>query len=224
MPTGQGLPYEQENSVSISLYQSALRTGAPLRARYADGSSHDVDVTRWCGPARGADNTLLARLNGNVLDVGCGPGRLAHAAAGVAECALGIDIAPAAVRLARAAGANAVLCSVFGNVPDAGSWDWVLLVDGNIGIGGNPARLLSRCAELVAPTGLVHVELAAEGGLRSGALRLVHRGAHGEWFPWSTVGIGAADEVAAAAGMQVRTLWSAEDEGGPRWFAVLAKS
>ena len=34
----------------------------------------------------------------------------------------------------------------------------MLLADGNIGIGGRPARLLQRCAQLLAPGGQILVE------------------------------------------------------------------
>src|SRR5262249_61510991 len=74
------------------------------------------------------------------LDVGSGPGRLTVA---LAECgipALGIDVTPYAVHLARAAGALTLLRDVFGRVPGAGRWMTVLLADGNIGIGGEPVR------------------------------------------------------------------------------------
>lgn len=198
--------------------------GDVVQVHSADGRSHVLDAGRWLGPARGADLALLSGIDRPALDVGCGPGRLVAALAGRGVAALGVDIDAVAVRMTCEAGGAAVRRSVFRRLPGEGRWGHALLIDGNIGIGGSPARLLRRCAELIAPTGLVHVELAAQGGLRSGALRLVYRGAHGAWFPWSTVGISAADEVAAAAGLRVQKLWSADDEGGPRWFAVLAKA
>ena len=53
--------------------------------------------------------------------------------------------------------------SVFQPVPGEGGWDTVLLADGNIGIGGDPVALLTRCRELLAPAGRVLVELDPPG-------------------------------------------------------------
>jgi hypothetical protein len=39
----------------------------------------------------------------------------------------------------------------------------VLLLDGNIGIGGDPHRLLRRVRELLTPTGRLLVELDVDG-------------------------------------------------------------
>ena len=42
------------------------------------------------------------------------------------------------------AGGPALVRSVFETLPGEGRWDTVLLMDGNIGIGGDPAALLGR--------------------------------------------------------------------------------
>src|SRR5215216_5046549 len=66
---------------------------------------------------------------------------------------LGLDLSPVAVRLARARGAEAIMRSVFADVPRDGTWRTALLLDGNIGIGGAPEALLARARALVAPGG-----------------------------------------------------------------------
>ncbi|MDP9442781.1 MAG: hypothetical protein M3P34_11540, partial [Actinomycetota bacterium] len=53
--------------------------------------------------------------------------------------------------------------SVFGALPGEGRWATALLIDGNIGIGGDPVALLRRVAELLRPAGVVLVELDAPG-------------------------------------------------------------
>ena len=210
--------------MSAALLDEGFRTSLPLRVRYVDGGCVPLALHRWLGRARGADAALLSRAAGPTLDVGCGPGRLVAALTRAGVPALGIDIAPAAIRLTRRAGGQAVLASVFDEVPEAGEWAVVVLADGNIGIGGDPVRLLRRTAELLRPGGCVLVELAAPStGLQLQRVRLEdHAGRTGSWFDWAVLGVDAVTEVAAAADLAVGETWSSpDDEGGPRWFASL---
>ena len=48
-------------------------------------------------------------------------------------------------------------------LPGHGRWRHLLLADGNVGIGGDPRRLLRRCRELLGPDGRLHAELAPPG-------------------------------------------------------------
>lgn len=65
--------------------------------------------------------------------------------------ALGIDIMPSAVRLARRRGALVLERSVFEHVPGKGLWGSALLLDGNVGIGGDASALLARLSTLLDP-------------------------------------------------------------------------
>lgn len=215
--------------MSIALYDDSLVSGRGLTVHFGDGQATTLGLARWHGAARGADASLLDAIDGPALDIGCGPGRIVAALAARGCPALGIDVAPAAVRLARRAGGRALLRSVFDHVPGAGSWAFAVLADGNIGIGGNPERLLRRTAELVCDNGLVLVELDAPGSglrLRQAQLR-DDSGAVGRWFPWAAVGVDALDELAGGAGLAVVRSWSAHDDevdgGGRRWFAALGR-
>jgi SAM-dependent methyltransferase len=201
------------------LYAAALDHGASLIARDAHGSAWPLDVGRWLAPARGADLRLLRRADGPVLDVGCGPGRHVRALVARGVEALGLDVSRAAIAVARAGGAPAHHGDVFGPVPDTGRWRTALLLDGNVGIGGEPARLLRRVAALLAPGGTILAEADPPGtGLATAALRLDDGRLLSEPFPWARVGIEALPGVAAAAGLRVAASW--DDEG--RWFAELS--
>ncbi len=72
-------------------------------------------------------------------------------------------------------------------MPGAGRWRTVLLADGNIGIGGDPAALLRRVLALLGPGGRVLAEVDPPGtGARVEPLRLRSGRTVGEWFPGRT--------------------------------------
>jgi SAM-dependent methyltransferase len=191
-----------------------------LVARDDDGRAWPLPVARWLGPATGADERVLARARGPVLDIGCGPGRHVHALTRRGVLALGVDVSPVAVRLARERGAPALEASIFDRIPGAGTWRTALLLDGNIGIGGVPAALLRRAAALLVGDGDVLVEVeapgAAVGALR---LRLEHDGRRSAPFTWARVPADTIAEPAAAAGLTVADAWA--DDG--RRFAQLRR-
>ncbi len=173
---------------------------------------------RWLAQPAPEEEAVLDLAVGPVLDVGCGPGRHVMALANRGVMALGIDITPSAIRLARRRGALVLERSVFEDVPGKGRWGSALLLDGNVGIGGDARALLSRLATLLRPGGRVLAELEGESAPRHQAtVRLEHRGRPGPWFPWSRVSVDRLPEVAVPAGLTVADVWS----GGGRWFARL---
>jgi SAM-dependent methyltransferase len=172
----------------------------------------------WSAPVGWEDEWLLRHAPGPVLDVGCGPGRHVTTLTTWGVPALGIDITPAAVAVARRLGASVLHRSVFDRVPGAGRWASALLLDGNVGIGGDPVHLLTRVASLVRPGGPIFVELAGPGTpTRPRLVYLDLAGHRGPVFDWSTVGVHELRRVASLAALQILWEWSA----GPRWFAVL---
>jgi SAM-dependent methyltransferase len=199
------------------------RVGGPTpegRLRRADGRVEPLPLARWLAPVDAADAALLARVEGPVLDIGCGPGRHVAALTATGRPGLGIDLSPVAVEITRGRGGDAILGSVFDHVPDAGTWGTALLLDGNIGIGGRAAALLRRARELLAPGGAVLTELDPPGAWTGVTrVRLEAPGVVSEWFPWAHVAADRAREVAADAGLA--PAWTLE--AGGRWFAALRR-
>ncbi len=199
------------------LYEHALAGRAHPEIEHADGTRTPLPVADWLR-ARPGDTSLVERCSGPTLDVGSGPGRLTKALAERGIPALGIDVTPYAVDVARSAGALTLVRDVFGQVPGSGRWNTVLLADGNIGIGGDPIALLRRVTELLGPLGKALVEVQAPGSpLRLEKVRLRSAGKIGAWFPWAYVGADQINELATVAGFAAAESWT---EHG-RWFISL---
>ncbi|MFY1692164.1 class I SAM-dependent methyltransferase [Plantactinospora sp. WMMB782] len=192
---------------------------------HADAPPYPLPVRRWHGPPEPAVGPVVARCLGPTIDLGCGPGRLTAVLARRGVVALGVDISARAVRLTRARGAAAVRRDIFAPLPGTGRWAHALLVDGNIGIGGDPVALLRRCAALLAPGGSVLAELEPPGtGLWQGLAHVVsigpdRRPCRGPAFRWARVGVEAVEHPAAGAGLRVAELL----RSGDRWFAELVR-
>jgi SAM-dependent methyltransferase len=200
-------------------YAAALARGrGPLfLRRVVDGRRLPLDVARWCAGPDAADRTVLGRCAGSVLDIGCGPGRMVNALARDEHPALGIDTAPAAVARTREGGGPALLRSVFQELPGEGWWGSVLLIDGNIGIGGDPSALLRRVRQVTTPGGLLLAE-AASGSAASADIdeRFEVRledgdGPSGAAFPWARLGHEALRATAERCGWTTVGRWTVHD-------------
>lgn len=179
-----------------------------------------LPAERWLGPLTRADEGVLDRVISPVLDVGCGPGRHVLALAEQGIVTLGIDVTPGAISLARRRGAPVLERSVFDRVPASGRWASALLLDGNIGIGGDPRVLLARVGTLLRPGGRVLVELdPCDRGTVVDVVRLRVDGVAGPWFAWARVGTADIGAVANDGGFTVTEYWAE----GDRLFAALKR-
>lgn len=170
-----------------------------------------LDVARYCAAPSRSERRFLTRLSGPVLDVGCGPGRAAAFLRQRGTPALGLDANSALVELARANGAWCVHQSMFDPVPFEGRWQEVLLLDGNIGIGGDPAKLLERLRNIVTVGGSALLEVGRFGGVASMTVREHHDGEIGAPFPWATVSISALDALIAGSLWKCRHIHEIDD-------------
>jgi SAM-dependent methyltransferase len=182
----------------------------------ASAETEQLDLRRWTAAADDADLSTLAGLHGPLLDIGCGPGRMVRAALDAGLQAFGVDADAAAVATCRAAGLPVLRRSVFDPLPFEGAWSALLLLDGNVGIGGDVEALLARCAALLRRGGALVVEAHPDPARDVSALWRV-RGAAGDSdpFPWSQVGLPAL--LRAAHGFDLEHV--RELDG--RWFARL---
>jgi len=188
--------------------------------RSCDGSLLCEDAS-WVSAATTADEHALRRVQAPVIDIGCGPGRHVVALAARGIPSLGIDITPLALRAARARGALVLERSVFDRIPGSGRWGSALLLDGNVGIGGDPAYLLHRVLGLLRPGGLVLVELGAPSpSSPTSTVRFELDGRPGPWFRWATVSVDGLATLATRAGAGIKERWCTDDG---RWFATLAR-
>ena len=194
-------------------------SAAGLVMRADGGELLPAHPARWHGAATAEEQELLAPLAGPVIDLGCGPGRLVISLARRRVPALGIDSSAAAVAVARSRGAAVLERDLFTRLPGEGRWASLLLFDGNVGIGGDPSRLLARCRRLVRPGGRLVVEVEPPGtGLRRMGARLERGTRTGPSFPWAVVGADAIGQPAQSAGLAVERL---DQTPTGRWFAHL---
>jgi len=210
---------------ATDLYESGLGDGWPLAAPAEyhaigdDGTRRRLPFERWLRRAADEEELLLEWAVGPALDVGCGVGRHLVALRRRGVGATGVEISARAVQIARARGVGVIEGSIF-DVPRRTGWGTALLLDGNVGIGGDPERLLSRVAGLLRPGGRALVELdPPRSETRMLRLRLEGPTDVSDWIPWAWVGVDAIGPIAAVVGLVLEDVWSTEH----RWFARLCR-
>ena len=189
-----------------NLYDRAL-DGERCWLRHDDGRRDRLPVRSWLG-GRNADDrfdyAVVGLCDGPTIDLGCGPGRLVAHLVQRGVPALGVDQSATAVALARRSGVPALRRDVFQPLPGTGRWQTVLLADGNVGLGGDPWRILRRAAELLCNRGRCLAEFDATiSGVHAGWVRLESPRAIGPWFRWASVGVDCMSRLADDVGLAV---------------------
>lgn len=219
-------PQTSSEPVSADLVYRRARAGLPCWVREWNGRRGPLPLARWAGGERAdpadhrVDRAMLADCRGATLDLGCGPGRLTAALTERGVRALGVDTSAAAVAWTIERGGRALRRDIFGHLPEVGRWSRVLLADGNIGIGGDPIRLLRRAREMLEPEGRIIAEVDPPNvrGVIRQRIRWETDTAAGQWFTWARVGAAAVPEIAHGAGLRVLGI----DDTAGRYLAHLA--
>jgi rSAM/selenodomain-associated transferase 1 len=177
-----------------------------------------LDVSRWSGVADVVDMLVVARCEPPVIDLGCGPGRMVRALSESGRAALGVDMSSVAVELSRARGGLALRRRINHPLPAEGRWGTALLMDGNVGMGGDVATLLARCTQLVRPGGLVICEVDRVSARHENhTVVLRAEDATSVALPWSRIGATALLQPAKALDLLFVEEWTA----GERVFVAL---
>jgi len=212
LPTGLG-PAEDLRMIFDHAYG-----GLPLRAATDAGVDPlRVSADLWRRPADAVDRLVVARCQAPVLDLGCGPGRMVAALTESGRSALGVDLSAAAVEASLRRGAPALRRDVTGPLPGEGRWGTVLLMDSNLGLGGDADGLLRRCRSLVTAGGLIICETDPEAAVDRTHRVLLTVGSASGYVRWAQIGADALGERARRLNLMVNERWSA----GGRTFVAL---
>ena len=215
---------------AFQMYEEAITgwdtdpTLAGVEVHASDGVTFPLALPVWCAPADAVDRLVLEKLltsvpaGGTVLDVGCGPGRHASYLARSGMSVLGVDVCAAAVTRARTGRVAALQTDVFQPLPAEGRWDAALLLDGNIGLCGDPYALLSVLRGVLAPGGRLLIEVDPENITDRRWLQLCSESRHSAPFRWARLGRTGLRQAAHELGFPVLAEWRL----GGRQFGLLA--
>ena len=194
------------------------RAGVAVNDGGGDRNALALEVDRWSAEADEVDALVMARCQAPVLDLGCGPGRMVRGLTERGQAALGVDISAVAVAISLAGGGPALRRAVGQRLPAEGRWGTALLMDGNIGIGGDVVRLLGRCRSLVVRGGLVLCEVDPDPDRHDIQNVVLRSGnAASRPLPWARIGSRTLLALAAGHDLTVEEEWS----GGGRSFVSL---
>jgi glycosyltransferase A (GT-A) superfamily protein (DUF2064 family)/SAM-dependent methyltransferase len=203
-------PRQPTDRLFDDLYGGADVAVRTLSGR-AGGATLEIDLGRWTRPADHVDEMVVARCEPPVLDIGCGPGRMVAALQRSGRAALGIDISAVAVAVGRRAGGQVLRRDLALPLAGEGRWGTTLLLDGNIGIGGDVPALLRRCRQIVGGGGLIICEIDTEPDRdETYEVVLSRPGCESAPVPWAAIGVRPLLRVAAALDLIVTEVWEAD--------------
>lgn len=218
----RGLVATRPEQTCDRLFDHFYAGGAPVTsgtvADAADDQTLLLDLDRWSADADAVDAMVVSRCEPPVLDLGCGPGRMVRALTRSGRAALGVDMSVVAVAVSVAHGGPALRRMIDDPLPGEGRWGTALLMDSNLGIGGDATALLRRCRDLVGSGGLVICEvdpLPERHEVHSVVLQT--NGISSVPMAWSRVGAAALMRLASALDMVLQEEWVA----GGRAFVAL---
>lgn len=197
-------------------------------------------IARW--PA--AEREVFGHVRGRVLDVGCGAGRHSLAAQDLGLAVVAIDISPGAVEVSSRRGVRDVRLLPLAEVDERlGTFDTVLMMCGNFGLGGDAQecgrilRMLHRITQPAArvvldsedpyvgndATDSAYMERNRRQGRMPGqvTIRLRHQERVTPWFDLLDVSPAELAVLAEQSGWRVAHLVAGDP---PDYFAVLEKA
>jgi glycosyltransferase A (GT-A) superfamily protein (DUF2064 family)/SAM-dependent methyltransferase len=205
-------PCQSSDRLFDAAYAGMTTASNSTQAGSGDQNALPLDISRWSGPADAVDLMVAARCEPAVIDLGCGPGRMVQALTESGRPALGVDMSSVAVEMSMTRGGLALRRRIDEPLPAEGRWGTALLMDTNIGLGGDVAALLARCMRLVIPGGLIICEVDPRPEryeVHSVVLRT--RLAASAPLPWSRIGAAALIRIARSLDLLLVEEWTSSD-------------
>jgi len=173
-----------------------VQGGQPGPAMHPEWFFRDFERWEWW------DRELLPLIErGPVLDLGAGAGRASLYLQERGLRVAAVDASPGAVEVCRRRGVADVRLGDVNAPPADLPWAGVLLLCGNLGLGGSwqgSRRLLARLAELVTPGAVLVGDSVTPDGAPEVALRIRYRNLVTAW--WRQYNIPAAQMAALVDG------------------------
>ena len=181
------------------------------------------------------EQEAMAHVRGRVLDVGCGPGRVALYLQEQGHEVVGVDNSPGAIRVARQRGVRHVreLDVTQITLARLGQFDTVVMLGNNLGLLGQPVQarmILRRLAAMTGPAGrivaqtrdiyqtdeavhLTYQQRNRETGRPAGLIRVRVRYRHfiGPWLDYLMVAPDELAELIQGTGWMISALLTEPD-------------
>jgi SAM-dependent methyltransferase len=153
------------------------------------------------------EQELLPQIaSGPVLDLGCGAGRSSLWLQDQGFDVTAVDFSPGAVEVCRRRGVRDVRLADVLDPPSDLAWAAVLLLCGNLGLGGSwdgSRRLLRRLATITRPDAVLIGDSVTPDGLPDVRLRVCYRDKVTPWWPQYNIPADDLDTLVAGTGWRV---------------------